>query len=289
MMAVTCVFDGQFDLGESPVWSAVDKKLWFVDINRATLHRLDPSAGTLEHWPMPSAIGSLAPAADGELIVALRDGVYRFSPLNGMSRLAPAPFDPRQMRLNDGRCDRQGRFWVGNLVDDRTPTGALYRLDGTVLQPEPMVRSLAVSNGLAWSPDGRTMYHADTPSLQVFAYDYDPATGRPSNRRLFIDLGSTGERPDGAAVDAAGNYWLALYGAGRIVQFSPAGLRLRDVTLPVKAPTMPCFGGADLRDLYITSARQKHSPDELAAMPLAGGIFMIRVDVPGLPEPAFTG
>lgn len=285
-MDATCLLDGKFDLSESPVWDAARQRLWFVDINAPALHRLDPASGALETWPMPAAIGSIALDTAGKVIAARRDGIWRFAPNEATeSLLARSPLE--NARFNDGRCDRQGRFWVGGMNDDRQPETALYRLDGDRLSRQGLVGSIATSNGLAWSPDGATMYHADTPTCCVHAYDYDAATGTIANRRLFLDLRESAERPDGATVDSAGNYWVAFYGAAKVVQFSPAGERLREVHLPVKAPTMPCFGGTDMKTLYITTARQKHTDDELKKMPLAGGIFSIRVDVPGLPETPF--
>ncbi|MCW0236588.1 MAG: SMP-30/gluconolactonase/LRE family protein [Ferrovibrio sp.] len=291
-MDATCLLDGKFDLAESPVWSVAGQTLWFVDINAPALHRLDPATLTLETWKMPAAIGCIALMQDGGVIAARRDGIWRLDLAGGPETLlAPSPLEAA--RFNDGRCDRQGRFWVGGMTDTREPETALYRLDGASLPGrltrQGLVGAIATSNALAWSPDGATLYHADTPTHCVFAYDYDAKTAAISNRRLFLDLRDSGERPDGAAVDSAGNYWVALYGAGRVVQFSPVGERLRDVHLPVKAPTMPCFGGPDLKTLYITTARQKHDADELAKMPLAGGIFSVRVDIPGLPETPFAG
>lgn len=291
MTDARCILDGQFDLAESPVWSVALQRLWFVDINRPALHRFDPASGRDESWPMPESIGCVAQAADGGMIGALRSGIYRLDLAGGQHRkIAGAPYDPAGTRFNDGRCDRQGRFWAGSMFEPRKePVGALYRLDGDRLIPQEIVGGVSTSNALAWSPDGTVMYHADTNSHRVHAHDYDIRTGSLSNRRVFLDLTATGERPDGAAVDAAGNYWVAFYGAGKVVQFSPAGKRLREILLPVKAPTMPCFGGPELKTLYITTARQKHTADELAAMPLAGGIFAAEVEIPGLPEPLFGG
>ena len=291
MTEARCVLDGQFDLAESPVWSPADRRLWFVDINRPALHRFDPQASRDESWAMPESIGCVAMAADGGMIGALRSGVYRLDLAGGRHvKLAGAPYDPAGTRFNDGRCDRQGRLWVGSMFEPRRePVGALYRLDGDRLVPQELVGGVSTSNALAWSPDGTVMYHADTNSSRVHAHDYDIRTGSISNRRVFLDLTQTGERPDGATVDAAGNFWVAFYGAGKVAQFSPAGQRLREIRLPVKAPTMPCFGGPDLKTLYITTARQKHTPEELAAMPLAGGIFAAAVDIPGLPETPFIG
>lgn len=288
MTAATCLLDGKFDLAESPVWSVAEQKLWFVDINVARLHCFDPATRVLETWPMPAAVGCIALARDGGLIAGLRDGIWHLAPVSGRHRrLAPAPFDPAHVRFNDGRCDRQGRFWAGGLADNRQPETALYRFNGAAMVEQALPGRIATSNALSWSPDGGVMYHADTGTRCVFAYDYDMRTAALSNRRLFLDLRESDERPDGAAVDSAGNYWVALYGAGKVAQFSPAGKRLREIVLPVKAPTMPCFGGPDLKTLYITTARQKHSTGDLAQMPLAGGIFAAPVDIPGLPEPLF--
>lgn len=288
MTEAACLLDGRFDLAESPVWAVAEQALWFVDINTPALHRYDPVSGVHRHWPMPAAIGCIAHDRGGGLIAALRNGLYRLDLNQGRHhQLTPAPYDAGLMRFNDGRCDRQGRFWAGTMTDDRQPHGALYRFDGTRFIEAELPGAIATSNGLAWSPDGRILYHADTPTMQVQAYDYDIATATLSNRRLFLDLRGSGERPDGATVDSAGNYWLALYGAGRVAQFSPTGERLHEIQLPVKAPTMPCFGGPDLRTLFITTARQKHTGEELEKMPLAGGIFSIRVEIPGLPEAPF--
>lgn len=286
-MDATCVLDGKFDLAESPVWSAGDQKLWFVDIHEANLHRLAPVTGQLETWPMPAAIGCIAPTRGHELLLARRDGIWLFDPVTeSESLVAASPLE--DARFNDGRCDRQGRFWVGGMTDDRQPDTALYRLDGDHVLRQGLVGAIAISNGLAWSPDGTMMYHADTPTACVYAYDYDVKTAAISNRRLFLDLRETGERPDGATVDSAGNYWIALYGAGRVAQISPDGKRLRDVRVPASATTMPCFGGPDFKTLYITTARQRHTPEELAKTPLAGAIFAIPVEIPGLPEVPFA-
>ncbi|WP_341915856.1 SMP-30/gluconolactonase/LRE family protein [Ferrovibrio terrae] len=287
-MDATCLLDSKCGLGESPVWSVAEQKLWFIDINAPALYRLDPATRQLETWPMPSTIGSIAPTADGGLLLARRDGIWRRDTAGkAETLLVPSPLEGA--RFNDGRCDRQGRFWVGGMTDTREPETALYRLDGDRVIRQGLVGAIAISNGLAWSPDGATMYHADTPTHCVHAYDYDVKTAAISNRRLFLDLRVADERPDGAAVDVAGNYWVALYGAAKLVQFSPAGERLREIRLPAKAPTMPSFGGPDMKTLYITTARQRHDADELAKMPLAGGVFSIRVEIPGLPETPFAG
>lgn len=290
-LTAACVLDARADLGESPVWSATEGKLYWIDINAPALHRFDPATGGNETWPMPDSIGSIALDRAGNVIAALRSGVYRIAPGAGArTKLADAPFDQAMARFNDGRCDRQGRFWAGGLYEPRDRRGThLFRLENGRMVAQDAAGGVTISNGLAWSPDSRVMYHADTPQNLVWAYDFDPGSAALSNRRVFLDLTATQERPDGAAVDSAGGYWLAMYGSGRVVQFSPRGERLRDVIVPAKGTTMPCFGGPDLRMLYITTARQRHTPEELAATPQAGGLFACRVEVAGLPEPLFAG
>lgn len=289
-LTATCVLDARAGLGESPVWSSAEQKLYWIDINAPALHRFDPATGANETWVMDESIGCIALDKAGRVIAALRSGVYRIDPgIGTRTKLADAPYDQAITRFNDGRCDRQGRFWAGGLHEPRDePAARLYRLEGSRLQAQNAVAGVTISNGLAWSPDSRVMYHADTPQNLVWAYDFDPTSAVLSNRRVFLDLVATQERPDGAAVDSAGNYWLALYGSGRVVQFSGKGERLREVIVPTKGTTMPCFGGPDLRTLYITTARQRHTPEELLATPQAGGLFACRVDVAGLPEPLFA-
>lgn len=287
-----CILDGQYDLAESPVWSVAEQKLWFVDINAPALHRFDPTTDHVDCWPMPESIGCIALKKTGGVIGALRDGIYDLD-LDGGHRtmITEPPYqDRKDQRFNDGRCDRQGRLIVGTMFEPRSRAGgALYRLEAGTMTKLSAAGDLTISNALAWTPDGSRMYHADTPTQQVHVYDYNAETGALSNRRLFLDLTKSGEKPDGATVDSAGNYWVALYGSAKVAQFSPEGKRIREISLPVKAPTMPCFGGPDLKTLYITTARQKHTPEELHQMPQAGGIFSARVDIPGLPEPLFAG
>lgn len=284
--SAACALATSCMLGESPVWHPEEQALYWVDGLAPALHRFVPAVGRHDTAPMPADVGCLAIAAGGGLVVALRTGLYHLDALGAPLRLlCPAPFSPAQTRFNDGRCDRTGRFWAGSLYEPRSPAlAALYRYDpaaGFIKAAE----GFTVSNGVAWSPDGSVMYHADTPQLQVWAYDFDQPSGGMQNRRLFLDFRKSGERPDGACIDAEGNYWLALYGSGCVAQFSPRGERMAEVRLPVKAPTMPALGGPDLRTLYITSARQKHTEAELTAMPLAGGLFACEVEIPGLPEP----
>lgn len=279
-------------LGESPFWQPDEAALYWCDIPGRALHRWHPATATHRSWPLASEPGCIAPLPGGELLLAMRDGLWRFSPARGgRRRLAPPPYDPAQERFNDGRADPQGRFWVGTIYEPRTAAlAALYRWSGGRLQR--MAGEVTVSNGLAFSPDGRTMYWSDTTSHRIYALDFDGSDGSLSRQRLFAEfplksagseLAGYGGRPDGAAVDVEGAYWVAMYEGQRLLRLAPDGALLQEVPLPVRCPTMPCFGGADLRTLYITTARHGRPAAELEAQPLAGRVLTMAVDVPGLP------
>jgi sugar lactone lactonase YvrE len=284
------VLDARASLGECPVWSVAEQALYWVDINAPTLNRFDPATGRNVAFPMPAAIGCFALRRGGGFVVALRDGLWLARADGTLDRrVAAAPFDPARHRFNDGRCDPQGRFFAGALNERRDAASAgLWRLDADFGLTQ-VLSGLTISNGLAFSPDGRTMYHTDTPTLTIHAYDFDPASGTPANRRVFATFTAETDRPDGAAVDSEGCYWTALYRGGRVVRLSPAGRVLAEYAVPAMCPTMCAFGGADLRTLYVTTARQFRDADELARLPQSGGLFALQVDVPGCPEPAFAG
>ncbi len=285
-----CVLDTKSKLSESPTWSVDEQALWFVDINAPSLHRFDPATGAHAVMPMPSSIGCMGLRAQGGVVVALRDGIWLADAHGRLERkVADASYDPAHHRFNDGRVDRQGRFWVGSMNERRdAASAALYRLDADH-SFHRVLDGITVSNGLAWSPDGRTMYHADTPTLTVRAYDFDPASGMPSNPRTFARWERETDRPDGAAVDGAGHYWIAHFRGGKVVEIDPVGRTVREMPFPAMCPTMCAFGGPDLRTLYVTSARQDRPADELERFPRSGGVFAMRVDVPRLPEPHFAG
>lgn len=278
-------------LGESPFWHPDEAALYWCDIPGKQIHRWLPAAAMHKHWAFESEPGCCAPLPGGELLVAFRDGLFRFDPRNGKrQRLLAPPYDVAEERFNDGKADPQGRLWVGTIHERREPKGALYRFAGGRL--EPMVRGVTVSNGLGFSPDGATMYRSDTASHRIHALDFDGSDGSLSRERLFAefpvkqagqDLATYGGRPDGAAVDAEGAYWIAMFEGQRLLRFAPDGRLLQEFPLPVRCATMPCFGGPDLRTLYLTTARLNRPADELAAQPLAGCVLSLRVDVPGLP------
>lgn len=285
-----CVLDVRARLGECPVWAVDEQVLYWVDIDAPALNRFDPATGRNHAMPMPSSIGCFARRRRGGFVVALRDGIWLAAADGTLSRkVADAPYDPGHHRFNDGGCDRQGRFFAGFMNERRDAnSAALVRLDAD-LTLTTVLTGITISNGLAFSADGLTMYHADTPTRIVHAYDFDPATGMSSNRRVFAQWDGETERPDGGAVDAEGCYWTALFRAGRVLRIAPTGEILLDIPVPALCPTMCAFGGTDLRTLYVTSARAGRDAGELGRYPHSGGIFALRVDVPGLPSSLFAG
>ena len=288
--------DEAMKTGECPVWHAVESALYWVDIPGFTVHRLHPASGKYSSWKMASEPSALAIDVDNNLVVATRNGfVYLNTSSGDLDAIAPAPYDPKIMRFNDGRVDPLGRFWVGTLYEPRDQAKAeMYVLDQGQLRLA-WRGGMTNSNGLAWSPDAKTMYHADTTSHRIDCYDYDLATGTQTNRRNLVTFeadkttGTYGGRPDGAAIDSEGNYWIAMYEGGRILKLSPTGELLQQIDLPLKCPTAVCFGGPDLRTLYVTSACGGRPAEELAQYPNSGKVLAFRVDVAGLEMPEYRG
>lgn len=280
-------------LGESPLWHPAEQVLYWCDIPGHALHRFDPKSGKHTQWPFDTDVACCVPLMEGGLLLALRTGLVRFDTTRGEASPLPdtLPYDPKTERFNDGKADPQGRFWVGTIYEPRDPPrAALYRYSAGKL--ERMAGAITVSNGLAWSPDARTMFWADTKAHAVYAFDFEHAGGAITNRRVFAqfafrapdeNLASYGGRPDGAAMDVEGHYWVAMFEGARLLRIAPDGTVVQEVKLPARCPTMPCFGGADLKTLYITTARDKRPADELAREPLAGCVLQMHAEVAGLP------
>ena len=288
-----------YQLGESPFWHPHEQMLYWVDIPGKRIHRCNIFMGSVESWAMPQEPGSIAPAASGGLVIALRDGIYRASDWGGaLVKLAAAQHDTATTRFNDGKADPIGRFWAGTMYEPRTQADAkLFMLNGDAL--ETKIGDATIANGLAWSPDAATMYWADTPTHTVRAWDWNAATSAISNERTFkqwpgkpagwqFGMEGYGGRPDGAAVDIEGNYYVAMFEGARICKLSPSGVELASIPLPTQCPTMPCFGGDDLKTLYVTTACYNRSDAELKTYPQSGCVFSMRVDVPGLPVNFYT-
>jgi sugar lactone lactonase YvrE len=271
-------------VGESPVWDEALGCLWWVDIRAPALHRTGPGGGT-QSWPLAEPVGSLALCRSGVLLLALKSGIHRFDPRDGALDLLAAPeLDRPTNRLNDGKAAPEGRFLVGSMDDrpEKAATAALWRLDPGATACVKLADGLTVSNGLAWSPDGRTLWHSDSRASVIWTWRYDPATGAISDRREVARPTEAIGRPDGGAVDAEGGYWSAGVSAGRLNRWLPDGTLDRVVELPVRAPTMPCFGGESLRTLFVTSLR----PD--SAGPKDGRLLALNVGVAGVPVGRFA-
>lgn len=285
-------------LGESPFWHPHEQRLYWVDLPGKQILRTEPGSGVVERWDVPQEPGCIAPAASGGLVMALRDGIYRAHAWGGpLTQIVRIDHDPATTRFNDGKCDALGRLWAGTIYEPRSANLAkLYSIDCRGGRP-PEVKVQAgdaiTANGLAWSPDGGTLYWADTPHHVVHAWDWAADANVLSRHRVFQQFvpkpagwvpgqPGYGGRPDGAAVDAEGSYYVAMFEGRRICKFAPGGQLLAEFATPVQCPTMPCFGGVDLRTLYLTTSREKRPEAELAAMPESGCVFAMAVDVPGL-------
>lgn len=277
-------------LGEGPLWSVAEGRLYWVDILNPSVHRSDPDSGRDEMLALPEMVSALAPRRSGGLIAAARSGLRGFDFSAGLGETLAVPEADRPgNRFNDGKCDREGRFWVGTLALDATPdAGALYRI-GADGQATMMASGLHVANGLGFSPDGRRFYLADSARRRIFVFDADPVTGALSERRVFAEVAEGHGTPNGLAIDAEGYVWAALWDGWCVVRYDPAGAVDRIVNLPVPRPTSCAFGGADLRTLFVTSARVRLSAAQLREAPLSGSVFAVACEVPGLPEGGFGG
>jgi sugar lactone lactonase YvrE len=285
---VECVVRGTDQLGETPLWCERERKLWWLDIERPRLQSFDPASGRHEVHPQPCTfLGSQALCDDGSHLLALDLELHRRSlPAGALSLLARVE-QGLDNRLNDGRVDARGRLWIGTMDNQlHRQNGALYRVDpgGAVHRA---LDGVIVSNGIAFSPDQRTMYFTDTRRYRSWRFDFDLDAGTLSNRRLFADYSASKERPDGACVDIDGGVWTAFFGGGRVVRYRPDGVIDRVVPLPVTNPTCLCFGGEGHRTLYVTTATKFLAPAQLAAEPLAGSLLAIHGLAQGMPEHRF--
>ena len=294
-MTAELILDARNATGESPVWSTAQQALYWVDIPAKRLHRWSPADGKSQSWQTSQMLACIAQAGNGSWVAAMENGLFAITPHADGSLdsrlLASVTHALPEMRFNDGRCDRQGRFWAGTMLMNMAagaPVGAMYRYSAGQVEPlKAQLDGFIVPNGLAFSPDGKTMYLSDShPDVQkIWAFDYDTDTGIPHDRRLFVDMTEHPGRPDGAAVDADGCYWICGNDAGLIHRFTPDGKLDRSLSVPVKKPAMCAFGGADLDTLFVTSIRPVGDTSD---QPLAGGVFALSPGGKGLPEPEFN-
>ncbi len=278
-------------LGEGACWHREEGVLYWVDILGKKLHCYDPAMGEDRQWSIGDWLGTVAPRARGGLILALKDGLAFFDPVTANLQRLDAIETDEQTRFNDGKCDPSGRFWVGSMdmVKEARPLGTLYRVDhdGSVHE---MDHDITISNGLAWSPDQTTMYHVDSPTKTVSAFDYTAASGDISNKRVVITLNAEQGFPDGMTIDSEGMIWLAHWAGQRVCRWDPVrGERLEEFRTPAPHTSCCCFGGPDLSDLYITTARQGLTQRQLEAYPLSGHLFRMKTNVVGMPTYAYGG
>jgi len=268
-------------LGEGPVWDDQDQALYWVDIPEGLVHRMD-SGGSFTSWDIGQPAGAVVPRASGGLVVAVRDGFVALDPASGaVTPLAEVEPDRPENRMNDGSCDRAGRFFAGTMADDERPhAGTLYRLDPD-LSVTTLVTGVGISNGIGWSPDERLMYYIDSHAHQVDIFDYDPATGEIDGRRPFAAVGGGDVVPDGLTVDADGGVWVAVWGGNAVLRHDPDGRVVQSVELPAARVSSCAFGGPDLDRLFITTAAGPGS--------LAGALFVCEPGVTGQPSHPFRG
>ncbi len=265
------------ELGESPVWHPVSRKLHWVDILAHTVYAYDPETDTVTVSPAPLYPSALAPTASGDLLLAVQGGIGLFSVERGTFGMrCPIETEIPGDRCNDGKCDPQGRFWVGSMaLDERDGAGNVYRVD-TGMDPVKVISGVTISNGMAWDTGKNLFYYIDTPTRQVVAYDYDPATGAIRHPRSVIVIVEQDGWLDGMAIDENGHLWIALWDGWAVACFDPeTGAKLREIRLPVARPTSCTFGGEGRDTLYITSARKGLGDAELRLQPLAGALFAV--------------
>ncbi len=293
--AIECALPFEAIVGESPVWHPGQQRLYWIDIQGKTIHRFDPRSRKNESFLLPEIVTCIQLCSSGGLVLTLKKHFAFFDPdANHLEKLASVEEDLPDNRFNDGKCDPQGRFWAGTMDAKHwdKPSGNLYRMERnrTVTKMQSQV---ICSNGSGWSPDGRTMYYTESFRYAIFAYDFDSATGAIANRRVFAEISEADRKaggfPDGMTVDAEGFVWSNQVGVGKIVRYDPEGKIERILQLPVPRATDCTFGGRNLETLFITSARETMTPEQLNQAPLSGSLFAVDAGVQGLSTIPFAG
>ncbi|MBK4716425.1 MULTISPECIES: SMP-30/gluconolactonase/LRE family protein [Tenebrionibacter/Tenebrionicola group] len=274
-------------LPECPTWSAHEQALWWADILKCQIHRYTIANGDHQVLHFPEEVGCFALCKQGGLIVAMRHAIW-LADKDGrlVQKICDNPNNPAWARFNDGGTDAHGRFYAGTFWGPGDYNGALLMRIDNDLSPRVIQCDIQGHNGLAFSPDGRWMYTSDTPNAVIWRAPLDK-NGEPGPREVFRRFGKGEGVPDGAAMDVEGCYWSALYDGFRIARFSPDGEQLLEYRLPVRCPTMLCFGGPNMKTVFITTTRENMQQDELTARPLSGAIFMLEAPVAGMPKPEF--
>lgn len=275
-------------LGESPLWHPIEKCLYWVDIVTATLYRLNKDS-SIDKFSMPSEIGSIAWRTKGGLVAALSDRFVTIDTITGATQNIALPLQGiKNVMFNDGKCDRQGRFWAGTKdIIEKKPIGALYCLNKSDVAE--MLTGFTVSNGIAWNLDNSLMYICDSPARQIYQYEFDPKYGSLGQMRIFAQTPKEEGFPDGLTVDSQGYLWSCHWDGWQITRYAPSGEIDSVIPMPIPRPTSCCFGGSDLTTLYVTSASINLTAAQLADAPLSGMLFAIETGIKGLPEPSYLG
>ena len=286
-MDITYIWKGPNILGESPVWDARAQKLYWVDGVKAEVHQIDPITKAHQQWQLPNKIAFIILKENGDLLVILHKELVFLNPITGKITAWLAPFINGKTRFNEGKCDRRGRLWLGTAdIAEKNHIGSLYRLDPDGKLHE-MDHGFVVSNGIGWSPDNKIMYFSDSAGSTMYQYDYDFAKGTISNRKIFENVPPSDGYPDGLTVDSRGYIWSARWNGWQLKCYKPDGSVAEIIKTPFQVPTSCCFGGADLKTLFVTSATRDLTPQELQQAPLSGGLFAIDLNVEGLAETFF--
>ncbi|BAZ28198.1 SMP-30/gluconolaconase/LRE domain-containing protein [Cylindrospermum sp. NIES-4074] len=282
------VLEARARLGEGPIWDSTQKLLYWVDIHNHRVHQFNPATEDNSFFDVGDVVGAIAKAGANRLIMALRHRLAFLNTLTGeVTPIIDIEADLPNNRFNDGKCDPQGRFWIGSTSSQKGQA-SLYRFDpdGSLHKLET---GLTVSNGLGWSPDQKTFYLTDSPEKKIYAYDFASITGNINNRRIFVDLNGESFYPDGLTVDSQGNIWSAMWAGGCVIRFNCQGEEILRITLPVKLVTSCTFGGEDLQTLYITTASVGLSEEEIEKNFYSGDLFALQTDITGLPASEFQG
>lgn len=281
------VLEARARLGESPIWDSTGKLLYWVDIYNHRVHQFNPATGEKGFFDVGDVVGAIATAGADRLIMLLRHHLAFLNTQTGVvTPILEIESNLPDNRLNDGKCDPQGRFWFGSMCSIEKPQASLYRYDkdGSL---HLMETGLTISNGLGWSPDQKTFYLTDSPQQKIYAYDFNSITGNITNRRIFVDLTHESFYPDGLTIDSEGHIWSAMWNGWYVIRFNPKGEEILRIKLPVQVPTSCTFGGEDLQTLYITTASVGLSQAEIDKSFYSGDLFALQTDVTGLPTNTF--
>lgn len=288
---VDLVVDQKAALGEGPHWNGEEHVLYWVDIMGKRLHHYDPITKENKTFTFNQYVGAAVPAQPGKILLAMHDGIYRFDLKTEELLLVANPEENQpNIRFNDGKCDSSGRFYIGTMaLNIEKGKGSLYRLDPSG-QIQKILSSVTISNGLAWSPDEKFMYYIDTPTGEVAVFSYDKLTGNISSKKTSIVIPNEMGSPDGMTIDSDGMIWVAHWDGSRVTQWNPyTGKQLDEIVVPVKHVTSCTFGGEHLDELYITTARQGLSEEELEKYPLSGGLFKVKTKAKGMKGYGYKG